>query len=71
VSSAGDTTSPRHRLECEARHWLRDGYSESSKVASLIARIGQRRGQAAASELLGEMRRQWQRRNDWLDQNGG
>lgn len=71
MTAAGNTTSSQYRLECEARHWLREGYSESSKVSALIARIEQRRGQAGAAELLGEMRRQWQRRSDWLEQSSG
>ena len=49
----------KHRLECEARDWLRRGYESSERVEELMRRIGKIRGQAAADALREEMRRQW------------
>lgn len=49
----------KHRLECEARSWLRQGYTTPQMVDDLLARIAARRGQAAAKALREEMRRQW------------
>lgn len=49
----------RHRLECEARTWIRQGYDTRDKVNELIQRIARRRGIAAAERLRDEMRRQW------------
>jgi hypothetical protein len=49
----------KHRLECEARSWLRQGYTTPQLVDDLLARIATRRGQAAADALREEMRRQW------------
>lgn len=60
-------TDPAFRLECEARHWLREGHTTADAVDALIGRIRERRGAAAAEALRGEMRRQWARRSEWLD----
>lgn len=50
----------QHRLECEARFWLRETKGNKLAVDDLIGRIGTRRGKRAADELREEMRRQWQ-----------
>ena len=49
----------KHRLECEARDWLRRGYVTPSAVDELMGRIAKLRGNAAAEALREEMRRQW------------
>jgi len=53
-------------MACEARDWLRRGYSTPAKVAELEQLITSKRGAAAAARLVEEMRRQWQRRTEWL-----
>lgn len=53
-------------LECEARGWLRKGYRTADQVAELRALITKHRGAAGAERLVEEMRRQWQRRSEWL-----
>lgn len=52
--------------ECEARHWLRLGYTSAAMVDELREKITAKRGAAAAERLIEEMRRQWQRRSEWL-----
>ena len=59
-------TSDRFRHECEARHWLRQGYTTPKLVAELQARIAAKRGADAAEALVQEMRRQWKRRAEWM-----
>ena len=66
VSESIDTSSAEHRLQCEARHWLREGYNTPETVADLMTRIEAERGRTAAAELRKEMRRQWSRRREWL-----
>lgn len=56
-----------HRRACEARHWLREGYSTPALVGELMERIAKKRGEGAAQELRLEMRAQWARRAEWLD----
>ncbi|MCQ4242509.1 DUF7696 family protein [Stutzerimonas stutzeri] len=56
----------QHMLECEARGWLRKGYRTADQVAELRALITKHRGAAGAERLVEEMRRQWQRRSEWL-----
>jgi GTP cyclohydrolase I len=56
----------QHMLECEARDWLRDGYTTPERVASLMELITKKRGVAAAQALKEEMRRQWTRRQEWM-----
>jgi len=53
-------------LECEARDWLRRGYTTTQRVAELQELITSKRGAAAARCLVEEMRRQWQRRSEWF-----
>ncbi len=67
VATLQGRTDPAFRLECEARHWLREGHTTPDAVDALIGRIRERRGAAAAEALRGEMRRQWARRAEWLD----
>lgn len=55
----------QHRLECEARYWLRRGYSTPDKVLEL-GELLQKRGAVSLERLLDEMRRQWQSRRDWI-----
>lgn len=52
------------RLECEAREWLKRGYTTAAKVDELMASIAAKRGQEAANRLRGEMRKQWVRRDE-------
>lgn len=66
MTSAIDTSSEAHRLQCEARHWLREGNTTPETVADLMKRIEGKRGRQAAEELREEMRRQWARRREWL-----
>jgi hypothetical protein len=57
----------QHMLECEARTWLRKGYTSLERIEELTELIGKRRGAASASRLVEEMRQQWRRRADWLN----
>ncbi|MCC4635297.1 MULTISPECIES: DUF7696 family protein [Xanthomonas] len=54
------------RRVCEARHWLRQGYTDAAKVRELRLRIAAQRGYAAADLLVEEMREQWRRRREWI-----
>ncbi|UNE61538.1 DUF7696 family protein [Xanthomonas oryzae] len=53
------------RRACEARHWLRQGYTDAAKVQELRLRIAAERGYAAADLLVDEMREQWRRLREW------
>jgi len=53
-------------LECEARTWLRKGYTTAERITDLTALIAKHRGAAGAARLIEEMRRQWARRSEWL-----
>lgn len=53
-------TDEQHRMECEARLWLRETKGNKAAVDELIGRIEKRRGKRAADSLRDEMRRQWQ-----------
>ncbi|WVK05046.1 hypothetical protein AB8807_05360 [Xanthomonas campestris pv. olitorii] len=55
---------------CEARHWLRRGYTDAAKVQELRLRIAAQRGYAAADLLVEEMREQWRHRRQWIEGNG-
>ena len=61
-----DTANEEWRAVCEARHWLRKGYTTANRVDRLMAAIAEQRGQASADALRQEMRRQWQTRKTWL-----
>ncbi|QQZ36071.1 hypothetical protein [Pseudomonas sp. SK2] len=54
-------------LECEARYWLRRGNTTLEKVEDLKEVLVKKRGEAAVTRLVDEMRRQWGRRRDWLE----
>lgn len=56
---AGAAEVETFRRECEARHWLANGYRSPSAVDALMTRIIRARGQAAADSVRDEMRRQW------------
>lgn len=62
-----DQGDRQHLLECEARTWLRKGYTTAERIEELTELIAKRRGTASASRLVEEMRRQWKRRADWLN----
>lgn len=61
-----DPNIRQHMLECEARSWLRNGYSTPERIQELTELIAKKRGHASAERLIEEMRRQWRRRNEWL-----
>lgn len=54
-----------HRLECEVRYWLRQGYTTPDQITELRTLLS-RRSAAALEQLIEEMRRQWRRRAEWL-----
>ena len=56
--SPGDTTEA-HRAACEARYWLRQGFTTKEKVAELRERISRKRGAAAAEKLIQNMRKEY------------
>ncbi|WP_228729791.1 DUF7696 family protein [Xanthomonas euvesicatoria] len=58
------------RRACEARHWLRQGYTDAAKVQELRLRIATQRGYAAADLLVEEMREQWRHRRKWIEGKG-
>jgi hypothetical protein len=59
-------TDSRQLLECEARTWLRKGYTTTERISDLTALIAKHRGTAGAAKLIEEMRRQWACRSEWL-----
>lgn len=59
------------RAICEAREWLRRGYTTKAKVDQLMDRITKRRGRSAAEKLRTDMREQWGRRAEWKATNNG
>lgn len=61
-----DTASEEWRAICEARDWLRKGYTTSGRVGVLMERVAAERGEEAAKRLRDEMRRQWKRKGEWL-----
>lgn len=61
-----DTTSEQWRRICEARYWLRMGYTSAERVEELLERIRKRRGCAAAEQLRADMRAEWATRATWL-----
>ncbi|SFB30058.1 DUF7696 family protein [Azotobacter beijerinckii] len=62
-----DITVRQQLLECEARTWLREGYTTPEKIEELREFIGKKRGAAAVEQLIEEMRRQWGRRREWIE----
>ncbi|MDK4198611.1 hypothetical protein QKY98_05695 [Pseudomonas sp. HR1] len=55
-------------LEAEARTWIRKGYISPERIQELSALISSKRGAQAADKLIQEMRRQYGRRKEWLEQ---
>lgn len=56
-----DNIDEQWRLECEAREWLKRGYTSKAKVDELIAEIAKKRGKDAAEKLRDEMRQQYRK----------
>lgn len=59
-----DHDERQHMLECEARYWLRRGFTTPDKVHELRQQL-HRRGTVALDRLLEVMREQWRRRREW------
>lgn len=53
--------------ECEARTWLRLGYTTKAKVAELKKKLAAHRPEHAIELLVQEMRKQWLNRHEWLN----
>lgn len=66
VASVAGVAVERHRRMCEARHYLRLGYTTGPKVHQLIEAISARRGPVAADQLRDDMRTEWARRREWM-----
>lgn len=56
------------RRVLEARARLREGYTTREKVDELMRRVAAKRGQAAADQLRADMRDQWSRRREWMQE---
>lgn len=56
----------RFRLECEARAWLRAGYTNKSMLDELRKMLGKHRRENAIEQVIEEMRRQWARKDEWM-----
>lgn len=54
-----DQADRQHMLTCEARYWLRRGYTTPEKVTELKESLYKKRGEEAVTRLIEEMRRQW------------
>lgn len=54
-----------HRRQCEARYWLRQGYTDARSVSLLQQLIAAKGGDQAAQDLRDEMREQWKSRQQW------
>ncbi len=65
-----DQADRQHVLACEARYWLRRGYTTPEKVTELREKL-KRRGEGAVEQLVTEMRRQWSRRQEWIGGEDG
>jgi len=62
-----DDETERHRRICEARDWLRKGYTSAKEVNELLARVADKRGEQAAATLQADMREQWRCRRSWWE----
>lgn len=62
TSASASNAVENFRRQCEARHWLAEGYGSADRIGELMERIAKRRGQAAAEALRDEMRVQWKLR---------
>ncbi|MEB1933764.1 hypothetical protein VDR75_09350 [Xanthomonas campestris pv. campestris] len=60
-----DEETEVHRRQCEARYWLRQGYTDARSVALLQQLVAAKRGDQAAQDLRDEMRQQWKARRKW------
>ncbi|OAX59089.1 DUF7696 family protein [Xanthomonas translucens] len=60
-----DEKTEAHRHQCEARHWLQQGYTDARSVGLLLQLIAAKRGAQAAQDLRDEMRQQWKTRRQW------
>jgi len=67
----GGDYSEEWRRICEARGWLRRGYTDKESVRELRRRIAAKRGGEAAGELIEEMRAQWAKRDEWHYNDNG
>ena len=66
-----DQADRQYMHECEARQWLRLGYTSEAMVDEQREKITAKRGAAAADRLIEEMRRQWKRRREWFGRDDG
>lgn len=60
-----DEAMEAHRRQCEARHWLQQGYTDARSVSLLQQLIAAKRGAQAAQDLRDVMRQQWKTRRQW------
>ena len=60
----GEKANAQHMLECEARYWLRRGYTTPDKILEL-GQLLKKRSNVALGRLIDEMREQWRRRREW------
>lgn len=65
-----DQADRQNMLACEARYWLRRGYTTPEKVTELRETL-KRRGECAVEQLVSEMRRQWPARQEWMGGEDG
>ena len=63
-SSVADQDERQHMLACEARYWLRRGYTTPDKILEL-GQLLKKRSNVALGRLIDEMREQWRRRREW------
>lgn len=66
IATLAGSAFEKRRRECEARDWLRRGYTNQARVNELVALIESKRGREAATVLVDDMREQWKRRAEWL-----
>ncbi|USJ01516.1 hypothetical protein MUG10_04775 [Xanthomonas prunicola] len=60
-----DKETEAHRRQCEARHWLQQGYTDTRSVSLLQQMIAAKRSVKSAQDLRDEMRQQWKARRKW------
>ncbi|HCH7220279.1 TPA: hypothetical protein NQI07_003653 [Pseudomonas aeruginosa] len=60
-----DRANRQHLLVCEARYWLRRGYTTPEPVVEPKETLYKKRGEEAVTQLIEEMRRQWGSRHEW------
>lgn len=59
---------PHQLRACEARYWLRKGYTTQERVDELREFLHKKRGTNAIELLIEEMRNQWRIRSLWINQ---